>query len=1032
MTRFRWLLATSLRGLRARWVLSVGSLLLTVIAIASAVVGPSYQLNAANSFVIAQLRAQPFINTGLTYDYQPQANEDIDSAVASALKETTQESGSGYGQGHAIVWQPLSRVLLPGTAVLSTPRLVSAPGACDHVNLVGRCPTNPGEIAILAIDAKTYQVKVGSTFNPYGERTPFTIVGVYTASQKAVDAAFWAGSGRLQSVPGFAQPKPPKLVPAQPGPWITSQATIELRSDAWYVTVDQILETPPDMTAADLSVVAARTKAIQHASDHGGLLPGLSVEVGNILTFTAHQLIDRRGVTRSTVEPAVLSLILVALVLLSRLLSAAMTLRRGELALASLRGYNRRQLWFLGMLQPLLILVTAIPLGVVGGYVGSRVLAHRWLVPHLPVPFILGSALAVVAVVLVTAVVAAVVVRDAVSEPLSAQIAGVRRPTKAGRLVVVLRLALVALAAAALVTAASRTSPRKPDATDLALPILLAVAAGLLVGLLVLGLAGLWVRWSARRRALSSYVAARTVRRRREGTMVILPVTAALTVAVFAIGVSLAASTWRASTAATEVGAPLSYSTPLSLSRAVGLTHQLDPQGRWLMAAGQDIPNADEITLIPQPRVVVDATRLARVASWPAQWTPGRTAADIARAIGPRRAPVVMKGSTLSVTVDNSVHGDYARLGATVNVLDDQGAERAIAIGPFAPGKTTKTTKLRTCQAGCQIESISFGGPDALVEGMRGTATISSFAVDGTAVPAVLDKGWQPQASQINTKTAVTKVNLRNGQLTVAFSANGPESYAGITPTDVPAVVPVLFGRLAKETSNLPTGASGLFKVQAAGAPAESVPFRGPSGVMMDFTAFVRNASQANSLSQVFVWARADTPQRVLDGLAARGLSNPTTEVQTRHVLDEDAFALALRLYVVVTALVILLALAGLAANLAVQLPARRRDAASLRVVGVKRRSVMLGVVAEFVVVLGAAALAGVAAGGIAQYVVVRTVTLGFVDSTLVPRVVPSFDLGSAVKLSVVVLVVLVVAASCFAFLTVRGARTSSLREDAR
>jgi putative ABC transport system permease protein len=1031
MTRFGWLLATSLRGLRARWVLSIGSLLLTVIAIASAVVGPSYQQNAANSFVIAQLRAQPFINTGLTYDYQPQANEDIDSAVTTAITETTRESGTGYEQGHAIVWQSLPQVVLPGSAgIPADPQLVSVPGACDHVDLVGRCPTNPGEIAVLRHDADTYGVKVGSAFNPYGERTPFTVVGIYTPTSKSADDMFWGGDQRLQSIPGTVTAR--KTVPTQPAPWITSQATIQLRSDAWFVTVDQPLATPPDMTGADLKVVAARVKAIQHATGHGGLLPGLTAEIGNTLTTTSHELLTRRGVTRSTVEPAVLSLILVALVLLSRLLSAAMTLRRGELALASLRGYNRRQLWFLGMLEPLLILVAAIPLGVVGGYLGSRVLAHRWLVPHLPVPFILGSALAVVAVVLVTAVVAAVVVRDAVSEPLSAQIAGVRRPTKAGRLVVVLRLALIALAAAALVTAASRNSPRKPDATDLALPILLAVAAGLLVGLLVLGLAGLWVRWSARRRALSSYVAARTVRRRREGTMVILPVTAALTVAVFAVGVSLAASTWRASTAATEVGAPLSYSTPLSLSRAVGLTHQLDPQGRWLMAAGQDIPNADEITSIPQPRVVVDATRLARVASWPAQWTPGRTAADIARAIGPRRAPVVMKGSTLSVTVDNSVHGDYARLGATVNVLDDQGAERQIAIGPFSPGKTTKTTKLRTCQAGCQIESISFGGPDALVEGMHGSATISSFTVDGAAVPAVLDKGWQPQASQINTKTAVTKVNLRNGQLTVAFSANGPESYAGITPTDVPAVVPVLFGRLATVTSNLPTGASGLFKVQAVGAPAESVPFRGPSGVLMDFTAFVRSASQANSSSQVFVWARADTPQRVLDGLAARGLSNPTTEVQTRHVLDQDAFALALRLYVVVTALVILLALAGLAANLAVQLPARRRDAASLRVVGVKRRSVMLGVVAEFVVVLGAAALAGVAAGGIAQYVVVRTVTLGFVDSTLVPRVVPSFDLGSAVELSVVVLVVLVVAASCFAFLTVRGARTSSLREDAR
>jgi predicted lysophospholipase L1 biosynthesis ABC-type transport system permease subunit len=202
--------------------------------------------------------------------------------------------------------------------------------------------------------------------------------------------------------------------------------------------------------------------------------------------------------------------------------------------------------------------------------------------------------------------------------------------------------------------------------------------------------------------------------------------------------------------------------------------------------------------------------------------------------------------------------------------------------------------------------------------------------------------------------------------------------------------------------------------------------------VLIDFTAFVRSASQVNSDTLVYVWARSDTPQSILDQLAARGLANPDTEAAAKSVLDQDAFALALRLYVVVTVLVILLALAGLAANLAVQLPARRRDAASLRVVGVKRRSVMLGVVAEFVVVLGAAALAGVAAGGLAQYVVVRTVTLGFVDTAFTPRVLPSFDLTSAVTLSLLVLVGLVVAASAFAFLTVRGARTSSLRENAR
>ncbi|MGC4109730.1 MAG: ABC transporter permease [Nocardioides sp.] len=1031
MKWMRGLVGTALRGLMARWVLSVGSLLLTVIAIGSAVVGPSYQQNAANSFVVAQLRAQPPIATGLTYDYHPQAAEDVDAAVATAEQETTQESGPGYEQGHELVWQPLGQVALPGVDGASTPRLVSVPGACDHLRLTGRCPTNPGEIAILRHDADTYGLKVGDTFNPYGDRTPFTVSGIYVPSGKAADDTFWGGSQTLQSAPGVSTMR--SSIPARPAPWITPQATIELRREKWYVQVNQALATPPTMSAEDLRVVTARTVAILRASDHGGLLTGLTVEIGNTLQTTSAQLLDRRGVTRSTVEPAVLSLILVALVLLSRLLAASMTLRRGELALASLRGYGRRQLWFLGMLEPLLILAIATPVGVVLGYVASRVLAHRWLVPGLPVPFILASALAALAVVLVTAVVAAVVVRDAVSEPLSSQIAGVRRPTKAGRAVVVLRLALVAIAAAALVTAGSRNHPQNPDAVDLALPILLAVASGLLVALLVLAVSSVWVRWSARRRALSSYVAARTVRRRREGTMVILPVTAALTVAVFSVGVSWAAGTWRASTAATEVGAPLSYSTKLSLSRAVGLTHTVDPQGRWLMAAGEDIPNADEIFTIPEPRIVVDSSRLARVASWPSQWTPGRSAADVAREIGPSRAPIVMRGQSLSVSVENDVKGSFTNLGATVNVVDDDGGLRQIQIGPFPHGQSTKVRKIPFCAAGCTVESISLGGPDALVERMNGSATISAFDVDGKPVAGMLDEGWQPQPSQIaSNRKAVRWVKVSGGKLTVHVSAPSQESYAGITPTDIPAVVPVIFGRLHEKQAALPTGAAGYLRVQPAGAPAESLPFRGPSTVMMDFNAFVRYASQVNSDTSVYVWARADTPQRVLNQLAARGLTDPTTEVQTRKVLDADAFALALRLYTVVTALVILLALAGLGANLAVQLPARRRDAASLRVVGVKRRSVMVGVVAEFFVVLGAAALAGVAAGGVAQYVVVRTVTLGFVDSSLVPRVVPSFDVGSAIRLSAIVLAILVVAASCFAFLTVRSARTSSLRENAR
>jgi hypothetical protein len=393
---------------------------------------------------------------------------------------------------------------------------------------------------------------------------------------------------------------------------------------------------------------------------------------------------------------------------------------------------------------------------------------------------------------------------------------------------------------------------------------------------------------------------------------------------------------------------------------------------------------------------------------------------------------VVLRGSHLTTTVDNRVRGDFDDLGFALSVLDDTGTVRDLAVGPFPPGRSTVTNRLSGCEKGCLLQTLSIGGPDALVEAMHGSFTLEQLDVDGSPVPGALDAPWRPAASQIGTPSAVTSPpRLSGGHLTVAVHARSSDSYAGISPTDVPAVVPVLWGRTADQVTRLQTGSSGLFRIRSAGV-AESVPFRGPSGVLMDFTMFSRNTTQDNSFSQTFIWARADTPASVLDQLAAHGLSKPTTEAGAQHLLDEDAFALALRLYTVVTGLVILLAAAGLAANLAVQLPSRRRDAASLRVVGVKRRSIMVGVVAEFLLVLGVAALAGIAAGALAQYVVVKTVTLGFADTEITPRVLPSFHVSTGFALGLAVMLALLVLATAFAALTVRGARTSSLRENAR
>ncbi len=359
---------------------------------------------------------------------------------------------------------------------------------------------------------------------------------------------------------------------------------------------------------------------------------------------------------------------------------------------------------------------------------------------------------------------------------------------------------------------------------------------------------------------------------------------------------------------------------------------------------------------------------------------------------------------------------------------------------PFAQGVSTVSARLPGCTAGCLVTQLAFGGPGGYREAMHGQATVTAFDVDGTAVPAAIDQSWRVATPLLNTPVGVAGVPRVSGDgLVVRFDAKSSDSFAAITPGDVPAVRPVVIGRTPIPRWSGATGDD--LRLQGAFATldvhpvatAESMPVLGPAGMLIDYTMLSRDVDDRR-LDHVrddpgplrHPELRGQLPLRTTESAVRRQLST------TRGLLDQDAFALALNLYLVVTVIVILLALAGLGANLAVQMPARRRDAASLRVVGLRRRSIIAAVVAEFVVVLGAAALAGVAAGSLAQYVVVRTVTLGYADTEHTPRLLPSLNLGSVTGLLVLVTAALLVVAVTVAGLTVRGARTASLRENAR
>jgi ABC-type antimicrobial peptide transport system permease subunit len=185
-------------------------------------------------------------------------------------------------------------------------------------------------------------------------------------------------------------------------------------------------------------------------------------------------------------------------------------------------------------------------------------------------------------------------------------------------------------------------------------------------------------------------------------------------------------------------------------------------------------------------------------------------------------------------------------------------------------------------------------------------------------------------------------------------------------------------------------------------------------------------------LVQPSVLVRDDAPAEMVDRLRAAGLVRVGGLADERRALDDSAYALALRLYLVVGAVLLLMALGGLVVSNAVQVPARRRDAASLRVVGVPRRTVVLASVWESVVVLGAAAAAGVLAGVGALAVLLPSLDLGVTDAATVPRVLADPDVGRLVLLASAVGLVLLAVAAATAVLVVRRARGASLRETAR
>jgi putative ABC transport system permease protein len=173
----------------------------------------------------------------------------------------------------------------------------------------------------------------------------------------------------------------------------------------------------------------------------------------------------------------------------------------------------------------------------------------------------------------------------------------------------------------------------------------------------------------------------------------------------------------------------------------------------------------------------------------------------------------------------------------------------------------------------------------------------------------------------------------------------------------------------------------------------------------------------------------AGTPAPVLDRVRAAGvpLTDPRSLAATLHDLRTDAFSLGLRLFLVVGAATLLIAVFGVFASAVLQSRWRSYEVAALRVVGVSHRVLVRASVLEYVVLLGVAVLLGVLSAYLSLRLVLPSISLGTAG---VHEPVPVYATPWAVVAGVAV--ALFVLATLIALLvsrrTTRRGRPSTLR----
>lgn len=524
------------------------------------------------------------------------------------------------------------------------------------------------------------------------------------------------------------------------------------------------------------------------------------------------------------------------------------TVRRGEIALARLRGLESGELQALLVVEPALALALGGALGVGAGAGGAWLAGRAWIGTDAD-PLGVDALLAGLAVVVVALGAAAIGSAAVLREPLVQQVSPAERPRR-GSVAATFGRVLVVVAAVVAVYRARTATGTDPDWVVLAGPALVGLAAGQVVVGAVQLLARLAVRRPAGR--LPVFLAARRVARLPDAARALHVVVGAAVVAGLALTGALQVDGWVDDTTRLQLGAPVQV--PVDGATALEVlatTHAIDPDGLWLMGA----------VLVPSPggpqarRAFLDTARYDRVVG---PFLDGTAASGLADHVAELAAdaPRLATGDRVAVTVAGVSARRSGRLLPVVDVgyRDASGAETRVRVRAeiATDGRpVSASAPLPGCAGGCELTDV------LLRRG--GDSTPLPWLLTGLDLGGVdaLGLGWVADGSSVVVDGGLL---APGGRVARARSIGS----LGATPVlTTPSVAAADRDRIAS------TG--GDERETRVLDVLDALPLVGSDGMLADLPTAAAGAPPTVPAAEALVLARADTPDDVLAALAGAG-----------------------------------------------------------------------------------------------------------------------------------------------------------------